>query len=700
MRAAWYPIVYGEESYEVTTPGEFWLEALFHVGERTEESRWQRAYQELRAERDETRLRERALAQLMDFADERKARLLLVVENLDTLIGAQISSDEAWTLRHTLMNEPRIMLLGSATSRFKEVEDYNQALYDLFKIIELEPLSDAESQSVWRSVTGDKPSLTQIRPIQILTGGNPRLIRIISGFAAKTSFRQLMANLLQLIDEHTEYFKSHLDGLAPRERKVFVALADLWDPSTARDVAEAARLDVNKTSALLKRLEQRGAVTVYDQRGRTKRYQVAERMYNIYHLMRRRGQASSRVQFVVRFMIHFYEGDELVRATASIAEEACALTPEQRREHFQVVEALLTMAPEAALKSRIVEETGHFIRGLPDAPSSLQQIMTSLQAQEPPAAGLAAGEVEASLKLRIDELEAAQRLMDLIAAGVQDPDRQEEVEAAFRRAIDRYPQSGGIWMTFAMFLLSGQREDEGRKACERVLELAPADGEEWFFRVNALTFLGRYEETVDVLDRAEERATPKAHHWNIKGHVLTLLDRNEDALEAHNRSLELEPDNSRFLWSFALTVVLSKGQNKLPEAEAHILRALEQEPSQALYQHTLATILGAQGKWTEALEYASRFVTDAKMIARFLDGVVTFFIGAGAAGYAAEALALIEASPSALSLEPLTVALRLYQGEPADVALEIQEVANDVVKRIKARQKAMQEALTASLHGP
>src|ERR1041384_367717 len=200
--------------------------------------------------------------------------------------------------------------------------------------MELEPLVDEEARAVWTAATGQTVPRHQLRPIQILTGGNPRLIRILSEFAAKTSFRSLMEELTRLVDEHTEYFKHHLDNLAPQERKVFVVLADLWDPSTARQVAEAARLDVNVASAQLKRLVDRGAVTTPYRHGRTQFYQVAERMYNIYHLMRRRGQPSSRVHAVVRFMVSLYRDEDLVRTTRFLAEEAALLTADQRREHF------------------------------------------------------------------------------------------------------------------------------------------------------------------------------------------------------------------------------------------------------------------------------------------------------------------------------------------------------------------------------
>ena len=42
----WYPLVFAEESYQVSTPGEFWLEAIFHLARQTGDARWQRAHDE------------------------------------------------------------------------------------------------------------------------------------------------------------------------------------------------------------------------------------------------------------------------------------------------------------------------------------------------------------------------------------------------------------------------------------------------------------------------------------------------------------------------------------------------------------------------------------------------------------------------------------------------------------------------------
>ena len=147
------------------------------------------------------------------------------------------SEEEAWKIRHTLMNEPRVMLLATATNRFEHIENSSQAMFDMFKIQELKPLDDDECNLIWESITGQGLPGERIKPIRILTGGNPRLLTIIAQFGAHRSFRKLLDDLVDLIDDHTEYFKSHLDNLPAIERKVYLALAGLWDASTAREIA-------------------------------------------------------------------------------------------------------------------------------------------------------------------------------------------------------------------------------------------------------------------------------------------------------------------------------------------------------------------------------------------------------------------------------------------------------------------------------
>lgn len=376
LSASWYPIVWGEEAYQVGTAGEFWLETLLHLGDQTEDPRWANAHAELLDEADEQRLQERALARLMDFADEQRRRLLIVVENLQMILGEQMAQHDknaGWVLRHTLQNEPRVMLLATSTMRFAQISRRSEALYELFLEHRLDPLTRDECRTLWERVSGEPLSASRARPIEILTGGNTRLLSILASFAAGRTFQELMTELVHLVDEHTDYFKSNFEALSLSERRVFSALADLWQPSMAREVARQARVEVNEASRDLGRLEARGPITVVGEKGRAKLYQLTERLYNLYHLMRRRGNPAQRVRAAVEFIVHLYPEDDVKPVLSKIAREALELESCVRQDHLWAWTGVAQrLAPE--LRRQVLSEAPSELWRLSDLPKQVWEM--------------------------------------------------------------------------------------------------------------------------------------------------------------------------------------------------------------------------------------------------------------------------------------------------------------------------------------
>ena len=350
--SGFYPIVFAEESYEVSTVGEFWLECLDHLTEQApedERANLRLSYDDLRATGDDRDLADRCLGTILDFADRHGKRVVLVVENLNMLFADMDDPDAGWRLRHTLQTEPRIVLLGSATSRFDEIDHPDHALYDLFRVITLRPLNTQECVALWEAVSGQPSTTLAVRPLEILTGGNPRLLTIIALFSAGRSFRELKANLLDLVDDHTEYFKSHLESLPALERRVYLSLARLWKPATAREVADQSRTDVNKCSALLMRLMERGAVAVVGGTPRRRQYYLTERLYNIYYLLRRDSGSSQVVEALIDFMVCLYSPGELWDVVAEIYLETKLPTSDVQEP---VAQALIN-------KAQLLADIGH-----------------------------------------------------------------------------------------------------------------------------------------------------------------------------------------------------------------------------------------------------------------------------------------------------------------------------------------------------
>ena len=309
------PVRFMEESHEVFNLADFWLDTLFHLARESVKydpdlaGELRETHADLTDRWREEMLADRVLAAVLNAADRLGKKLVLMVENLQALCE-NVEDDFGWQLRDALESEPRIMLLATATSRFEGLEDAGEPFFELFRIIDLEPLGTEECRHLWEVVSGDEVSEHEIRPLEILTGGNPRLLVIVAGFAQHRSLRQLMEELVMLIDDHTEYFRGHLEVLGRGERRVYLALIDLWRPSSTGEIAARARMEVRPVSTMLGRLVNRGAVVV-EGTGRKRLYAAAEPLYSIYYKLRRERDEVAVVRNLIHFMVAFYGIGEL-----------------------------------------------------------------------------------------------------------------------------------------------------------------------------------------------------------------------------------------------------------------------------------------------------------------------------------------------------------------------------------------------------
>ena len=312
------PVRFMEDSHEIFDMTDFWLECLFYLAREgaVRDSPIGRELLDTHAAlaarvRGEELTEPRARAAVLDAADRLGRKLVFMVENLQNLC-ADVDEPFGWKLREALQSEPRIMLLATATSRFEALGDVDQPFFELFRLERLDRLETEECRRLWRVVSGDDVPAREIRPLQILTGGSPRLLVFVADFARHRSLRQLMEQLVRLIDDHTEYFRSHLEGFAKTERRVYLAVLDLWQPSTPREITTRARLDVRTVSTMLSRLVDRGAV-IAEGGGRKRLYSGAERLYGIYYKLRRERGEAVVVSNLIRFMAVFYSAPELAR---------------------------------------------------------------------------------------------------------------------------------------------------------------------------------------------------------------------------------------------------------------------------------------------------------------------------------------------------------------------------------------------------
>lgn len=320
------PVRFMEESHEVFDIADFWLETLFYLSKELVRSdpdlaqELQAVHADLTGQWRGEFLAERARATVLDASDRLGRKLVLMIENMQSLCD-DVDDNFGWQLRETLQTEPQIILLGTATSRFERLDDVREPFFGLFRMLDLKPLDAEACRRLWQVVSGDDVSERRIRPLQILTGGSPRLLVIAAEFAKHRSLRKLMEELVGLVDDHTEYFRGHLEALAPTERRVYLATIDLWQPSSTSEIAARARMDVRSVSSLLGRLIDRDMVKDHGT-GRKRLYSAAERLYSIYYKIRRERGEAAIVHYLIRFMAVFYTKQELITMAETFRIEA------------------------------------------------------------------------------------------------------------------------------------------------------------------------------------------------------------------------------------------------------------------------------------------------------------------------------------------------------------------------------------------
>jgi tetratricopeptide (TPR) repeat protein len=576
----WYPVLLGEESYTVTSAGEFWLECVFQLAEQCTSSdvraQLQARHREIQLERNNTRLRELAVGVITSFAAEMRRRILLVVENFNMIMEEQLGEHEGWTIRHALQNVPEIMLFATATKRFDQSSD--KALFEQFKVHELRPLTMPEISTLWTSLTHEKIARERNRPIQILTGGSPRLIAILADFAVNHSFKDLMGRLSSLIDQYTDYFKSQLDSLPAAERKVFVSVLEHWDPATTRQIAEEARMPVNATSSHLNRLRMRGAIQKRAAAG-SQHWEASERLFNLYYLMRRRGAPSSRVEALVRFMTVYYERDQLYQRATDLAKECSTLHPSMRDDHYAAL-ARIAQSFDDNKKAHIFSLTP------PDFPKHFEALIapTTNTTGAPPME-------PSTLRKRIHSLITKRKVRDalgLLAGG----------DFAKR-------QYAGLWAYVAMGIAFEEDNfEEGYSLLDKATRLDETSGVTWFVRGLLLKAQARYLEAVESFKKAIEIDADDAEAWLELGETYEELFNLEQAEEAYRAAISKEATNAN-AWS-SLGLLLARREVKIKEAEAALRRAVELKPNDANYLGRLGNFLLVEYEATSQAEDIAR----------------------------------------------------------------------------------------------
>jgi tetratricopeptide (TPR) repeat protein len=323
LDARWVPLVFPEEQYNVASLSDFWLncvdalaDALESRGRREALAAIDEQVTTISAMIDEAERRASALSLLLSLADRIARRMVLLVDNLD-LVFARFTQED-WALRETLSRERRLLLIGATSQALESSFRYEQAFYDFFRIHELDGLDEVQSFEVMRHLAEitKQPRVLEviehdpgrIQTLRLLSGGNPRTLVLLFNLLSQGTEGDARSDLERLLDQITPLYKHRFEELPAQAQRVVDGLALGWDPMTARDLADRLRLDINHTSAQLNRLVKQGVVEKTRLPGSARTgFQLSERFFNIWYLMRASRRMRRRLMFLVRFLELFFQ---------------------------------------------------------------------------------------------------------------------------------------------------------------------------------------------------------------------------------------------------------------------------------------------------------------------------------------------------------------------------------------------------------
>jgi len=322
LEAIWLPLTFPEEQYNIAGLADLWLNCLDALGDALE----RRGLETAAAALDVQILAlddaspDQVLAALLDQARQLQRRLLLLIDNIDLILDRL--RDHHWALRETLQSRPEVLVFGASARAIEASYKYDAAFYDFFRIDELKGLTEAELKATLLrlaevTVAGAVAELVErdparIRTLHLLTGGNPRAAVLLYGVLAQGPAGDVRSDLEGLLDRVTPLYKARVEDLPERGQQLLDALALHWDPASARQLADRLGWEVNLVSAQLDRLHHQGLIEKTEAyKSKRTLFQIAERFFNIWYLMRASRRVRRRLIWLVRFLHLWLSASEL-----------------------------------------------------------------------------------------------------------------------------------------------------------------------------------------------------------------------------------------------------------------------------------------------------------------------------------------------------------------------------------------------------
>lgn len=599
------PVQYPEEQYNIDRLSKFWfntLDILVDYIDTEIDPKQAREFDikihEIKKENDENTLANKAYKLIEELLKQIGKRPVLLIDNIDQLFSL-LKETELWDIRQKITDNGAPIFIGASSSSFDEVFSYYQPFYDHFKLTFLNPLTETqftdliltlsdfiEDEEIRNDFHKNK---TRIKSLFRLAGGNIRTAIILFSSLSNGFGKSIADDLDELLDEMTPIYKARIEELSNQLKAIVDEIALEHNPIDLIALRERTKMSNNTLSPQVKRLRQMGWITTEGAiKGRGNYYEITERFFNVWYLMRRSTRRNKKNISALSSFLNEWIDQKEVKGTELLSQQI------RNSNDITTRLALSELLQDGELKSCLIEHAKEGVYSLGESDPSILKEFSEFREDETKENyhrweskynKLLTEEkysiAEKLIKSTLPKLSNDQKILALTNLAYlysEHLEKYSEAEKIYEKIIQEQPQNIQIWNELGLLYHTRLNDYEKAEIVYRKgLKIAPKDGFLLNNLGNLLSNLHKYDDAVKVYKEAiATNETFIAPMHNLSIIYITQFSRYEEAEILLKKALKIDPTNSQ-PWN-TLGYIYQYHYGKYAESKSAYEKSIQNNP--------------------------------------------------------------------------------------------------------------------------
>lgn len=507
---------------------------------------------------------------------------LLIIENLQQLLGKKISPIEQKKLRAFLQTSDSLLIIGSATTIFNALHDHSHPFYHFFHIRRLEDLNFSDMKTLIVNLLSEserselikeiKDKNARLKTLYSFTGGNPRMAVFLTDIIKTEAPNEMLELMDGILDQLTPYFESILNDTPDYLEEIINTLAAFEPAQSPTEIAGHLEVPQSTIRNYLKQLKETGYIRIAFSKGKSNYYCLNEYLYRIWYQMRDSGHREE-TRWLMELLLMLYSPDDIFKEKNKI-------------DSHVVMEEIVYPY------KRYILQAADFIESNPEFCKVIELSVDTMMKDE---------------KKKIISQKENELIKEVIE--YQDKNQFEEANKKCKEILTINSESEDAYWFWGACLRGQKRYEEAIGKFKQAIKINPKSFAAYGAIGDCLKYLNQYDEAEKQYKKAIERNPKYLDAYRALGHCLLLKKNYEKAIEKFKKATEIDPndENSYRLWGSCLHEI-----ERYDAAIEKYKKAIELDPESelnyALWGHCLLKL----ERYEEAVELFEKHLSESQ----------------------------------------------------------------------------------------